>query len=66
MSNQLVNYDGRQFMFATFNDKTLQRIHLEMVEAELLQSVHRARLIRHPVTVTLWSGFPLAQAEYIW
>jgi hypothetical protein len=64
MRYQNVSYNGREFLFYTYTDSNLQRIHLEMVEAELLQAVHRSRILRYDATVTVFSGFPLAQANY--
>jgi hypothetical protein len=64
MENLKVEYDGRWFWFTTFKNRELQRLHLEQVEGELIQGVHRARLIRTGATVKLYSNFPLLQAQY--
>jgi hypothetical protein len=65
MKYQLVRYNGREFMFMTYSDPHLQAFHLNNVESELLQAVHRARLLRHTRTVYLYSNFPLQQATYV-
>lgn len=64
MENIRVTYNGRRFWFTTFDNPEMQRLHLEQVEGELLQCVHRARLIRTDATVWLYSNFPLLQAKY--
>ena len=66
MKNLKVTYEGRRFWFTTFENPELQRLHLEQVEGELIQGVHRARLIRTDATVKLYSNFPLLQAKYIY
>ena len=66
MKNLKVSYDGRCFWFTTFENPELQRLHLEQVEGELVQGVHRGRLIRTDSTVKLYSNFPLLQAKYIY
>ena len=60
-----VTYKNREFSIQTFEDVRLQKIHLELVEGELIQAVHRARLIEHDITVNLYSNLPLDQATYI-
>ncbi|MET3980662.1 hypothetical protein ABIB62_003266 [Mucilaginibacter sp. UYP25] len=66
MKNLKVSYEGRRFWFTTFENPELQRLHLEQVEGELIQGVHRPRLIRTDATVNLYSNFPLLQAEYVY
>jgi hypothetical protein len=66
MREQPVRYNGRAFKITTFSDPILQRIHLETVEGELLQAVHRARLLHYDCTVNLYSNFPLQQANYFY
>ena len=58
-------YKNKEFWFKTFSDERLRKIHLELVEGELIQAVHRARLIRCNATVWLYSNFPLDQATYV-
>ena len=66
MKYQDVEYNGRRFKFMTYSEPTLQQIHLETVEGELIQAVHRSRLLRYECTVNLHSNFPLAQATYFY
>ncbi|WPV00588.1 hypothetical protein SNE26_02260 [Mucilaginibacter sp. cycad4] len=61
-----VTYKGRRFSFKTFANPELQKLHLEQVEGDSLQCVHRGRLIRTNSTVRLFSNFPLLQAKYIY
>ena len=61
-----VSYKGREFRFKTFSHPVLQKLHLETVEGELVQAVHRARLLRYDCTVNLYSNFPLLQAIYLY
>lgn len=65
MENLKVTYKGRRFWFKTFANPELQKLHLEQVEGELIQCVHRGRLIRTDSTVRLYSNFPLLQATYV-
>ena len=62
--NQQVYFNGREFTYYTYSHPVLQEIHLGMIEGELLQGVHRARPTRYHVTVTVFSNFPLLQANY--
>ncbi len=61
-----VTYKNKQFTFSTFSDNDLQLIQFELIEGDLIQAVQRARLIRHNATVTVYSNFPLPQAQYNW
>jgi hypothetical protein len=60
--NLPITHNGYRFRFTTYEDETLQNIHLWMIESELEQAVGRARLLRRDCTVNLFSNFPLAQA----
>lgn len=64
--NLKVSYKGLSFSFKTFANPELQKLHLEQVEGDLIQCVHRGRLIRSNSTVWLYSNFPLLQAKYIY
>jgi hypothetical protein len=61
VSCAVVHNDFR-FPFTTYNDKVLRDIHFWMIESELEQAIGRARLLRHPCTVNLFSNFPIRQA----
>lgn len=52
---------GMKFKFYTFEDVTLQKIHFELLESELIQAVGRSRLLRNKARVYLFSSFPLYQ-----
>lgn len=65
MSIQTIDYNGYRFQFTTFQNEKLRKIHLWMIESELEQAVGRARLLRNPCTVNLFSNFPLHQAKMI-
>ena len=60
--NMLVEHNGWRFPFTTYDDPVLRNIQFYMIESELEQAVGRARLLRCPVTVNLFSNFPLRQA----
>jgi hypothetical protein len=64
MVNQQVERNGMRFWFFTFRNEVLRNIHLHLVEAELLQAIGRARHLRHDVTVTVFSNYPIPGAEY--
>ncbi len=66
MKNLKVTYEGRRFWITTFENPQLQRLHLEQIEGELVQGIHRGRLIRTDATVKLYSNFPLVQAKYVY
>jgi hypothetical protein len=57
-----VTHNGYRFKFTTFDDKPLRDIQFYMIETELEQAVGRARLLREPCAVYLFSNFPLRQA----
>jgi hypothetical protein len=63
MSEQMVTHNGHRFWFNTYNDAALRDVHFWMIESELEQAVGRARLLRHPCTVHLFSNFPLDQTQ---
>jgi len=58
-----VNYNGRSFIFTTYEDPLLQEFQLYCIESEMEQCVGRARLLREDCTVYLFSSFPCDQAE---
>ena len=61
-SDRIVTHNGYKFPFTTYDDEELRAIHFWMLESELEQAVGRARLLRHPCIVNLFSNFPLWQA----
>lgn len=64
--NLKVTYNGLRFSFKTFANPELQKLHLEQVEGDIIQCIHRGRLIRTNSTVNLYSNFPVLQAIYIY
>ncbi len=65
MERQLVTHNGYRFWFTTYKDENLRAVQFWMIESELEQAVGRARLLRNPCEVNLFSNFPLSQAEMI-
>jgi hypothetical protein len=66
MKTQYASYKGLSFTYTTFNDPMLQILHFEQVEGDIVQAVHRGRPIRTYCTVTLFTDFPIGQANYIY
>jgi hypothetical protein len=61
--NQMVEHNGLRFMLYAFNNPLLRNLSNQLTESELQQTVGRARLLRHDVTVHLYSNFPLWQTD---
>lgn len=62
---QVVTHNGYRFRFTTFQNKDLQHLQFWMIESELEQAAGRARLLRNPCNVHLFSNFPLRQAKMV-
>ena len=62
---QVVTHNGYRFRFTTFQNEDLQHLQFWMIESELEQAVGRARLLRNPCNVHLFSNFPLRQAKMV-
>ncbi|MCD8122169.1 MAG: DEAD/DEAH box helicase family protein [Clostridiales bacterium] len=60
---QRVTYKGNRFLMMAYSDELLREIQLYSLESELEQAVGRARLLRNPCTVYLFSSFPCEQAK---
>lgn len=65
MRLQKVRDGGYEFFLMSYKDKRLQEIQLYMIRTELEQCIGRARLLREPSNVYLFSNFPCEQAELI-
>ena len=65
MKSQSVIHNGYQFPFTTYKNKDLRAVQFWMIESELEQAVGRARLLRNPCEVNLFSNFPLRQADMV-
>lgn len=59
-----IQYNNCDFRLNTFEDKIIRRIQLWLLSSQLEQAVGRARLLRENCTVTVFSGFPVKQAEF--
>lgn len=59
MSYQKIEYNGFKFMFNCYDNEELREIQLSIIEAELIQTVGRARTLKTDATVDLYSNFPL-------
>lgn len=63
LKEQIVETNEYQFMFMTFDNLNLRKIQFHFIESALMQAVGRARLIREPATVEVFSNFPLVGFE---
>lgn len=59
VSRKQIDYNGFRFMFNCFDNEDLREIQLALIESDLIQAVGRARTLRTPATVELYSNFPL-------
>jgi hypothetical protein len=59
MSHQKIEFNGFRFKFNCFDNKELREIQLSLIESDLIQAVGRARTLRTPAHVDLYSSFPL-------
>jgi hypothetical protein len=59
MKFQKVIWNGFGFKFMAFNDEKLRELQLSLIESQLVQAVGRARTLRTPATVTVYSNLPL-------
>lgn len=65
MKNQEVTFNGFKFWDTTFSHPILQKLHLEQVMGDMIQSIYRGRLIWNPSTVYVYSNVPVPQAQFI-
>ncbi len=64
MRYQSVNRNGMTFHFQTYSSSALlQELQISIIEAELIQAIHRSRVLRNDVKVYVFSnlGIPMAQ-----
>lgn len=66
MSYSQVRRNGYEFWFQTYSDPDLQELQFHMIEAELVQAVGRARVLRNNCTVTVLSSYPIPGAEFVY
>lgn len=57
-----VIHNDIEFRITTFTKRELQLIQFHFIEEQLIQSVGRARALREPCIVYLYSGYPLPEA----
>lgn len=65
MRVMIVEHNGYRFPIMTFSDPEMRELQFHFLESELEQSIGRARILRNPCTVYLFSNFPCRQAELI-
>lgn len=65
MSVSTAENNGYSFPIMTFQNKNMRNLQFYFLESELEQAIGRARLLRFPCTVYLFSNFPCCQAEII-
>lgn len=65
LCRRFVEQNGYRFKFMTYEDADMRMLQFYFIESVLEQTVGRARLLRHPCTVYLFSNYPLHQAEII-
>ena len=65
MSVSIAEHNGYSFPIMTFQDSDMRNLQFYFLESELEQAVGRARLLRRPCKVYLFSNFPCRQAEII-
>ncbi len=58
-----VEYEGYGFRITAYEEPLLQEIQLYFLKSELEQAVGRARALREPCTVYVFSTFPVEQSE---
>jgi hypothetical protein len=61
----IAEHNGYRSRFTTYEDEVLRTIQFYVIESQLEQAVGRARLLRYPCTVNLYSNFPLSQVTLV-
>lgn len=65
MKTLRIQYNGYDFSLHTYEDRIMQTIQIWCIESLLEQEVGRAKLLRCNCDVSVYSGFPVAQAEFV-
>lgn len=65
MSVSIAEHNGYSFPIMTFQDLSMRNLQFYFLESELEQAIGRARLLRYPCKVYLFSNFPCRQAKLI-
>jgi hypothetical protein len=61
IKNMTIDYNGFRFLFSTYENETLRKIQLGIIEAELVQALGRARALRTNAEVMVFSNLPLLE-----
>ena len=62
---QLIQWNGMEFKFSSYDHDDLRALQLHQVESQLIQAVGRARALRTDATVIVYSNLPLQIANRI-
>lgn len=60
-----VKHNGYEFCIMTYGDEGMRKLQFYFIESELEQAIGRARALRYPCTIFLFSNYPLLQAQII-
>ena len=61
IKNMTTDYNRFRFLFSTYENETLRKIQLGIIEAELVQAVERERSLRTNSEVMVFSNLPLQE-----
>jgi len=61
IKNMTTDYNGFRFLFSTYENETLRKIQVRIIEAELVQAVGRERSLRTNAEVMVFSNLPLQE-----
>lgn len=64
MKTLRIRHNGYDFSLHTYENEIMRTIQIWCIESLLEQAVGRARLLRYDCEVKVYSGFPVAQAEF--
>ena len=65
LCQRFVEHNGYRFKFMTYGDEDMRMLQFYIIESAIEQTIGRARLLRFPCIVYLFSNFPVRQAEII-
>ncbi|WP_346354985.1 hypothetical protein [Azotosporobacter soli] len=61
-----IKHKGMEFYFNTFENEVLREVQLFLIEAELIQAIGRARILRKDCTVTVLSNLAIPGAKFVY
>lgn len=61
-----IKRNGMEFYFYTFHNEMLREVQLYLIEAELIQAIGRARILRNDCTVTVLSNLAIPGAKFVY